>query len=550
MKKKLIILLMFIVLFFPVYTYASSVNIETFNSYIDIKENGDFDIKEDFIFTGGKKNNGVYRIIKFDNADKIENLKIKSSGKDFKEVNKAKKGDSYVYTKKINDKKEELKIYMPWSEKINVDISYTIPDVAIKGKDEGIISYNFLSDMDTDLKQFNGRVHINSYDFKNSEVLVNKGISSKIEDGDLVLSADNLKEDDSITFMASVPLKFINKATHSINENLEEFAQAKKLHIPYNIINIMESILVFITIAAFYKGKKNNSEKAIGEKIYLTPAQAASFIKGYNDITDSIIATLFDFERRGILSIEKSYYEKKDKKRDNFVFKKSGKTDGMIKSEKYLYDKLFGDSEYFSTRKLNKERKNDPYTFNKIFAGYIDIITNELQEKKVQKKFKLSALAGIAILMVSILVFIMSIINVVSGYTFSIINMIISIAIFIISIKIIGVESPFEKEQKKYYKDLYNKLKKLDIEEFNALSQDEKSELIVYAIAFGIKEDDIERLTEDLGYDLNYLSIMYLFSINREMNRSLVGNENGVTSFTSNISGGSGFTGGGSAGGF
>ena len=81
--------------------------------------------------------------------------------------------------------------------------------------------------------------------------------------------------------------------------------------------------------------------------------------------------------------------------------------------------------------------------------------------------------------------------------------------------------------------------------------------LIIYSIAFGIKYDRLSILKDNFNINANSFIPLYWYGSNisnmqKEMNHSLVGNENGMSSFNSSSStmGGSGATGGGSAGGF
>ena len=102
MKKSKILILFLIFLFIPTSVFARSINIDKLESDIIIEKNGDYNINESFKFSGPENNNGVYRNIYYENSKGIADLKIFADGKELKSVNKAEKGDKYVYVTEDN----------------------------------------------------------------------------------------------------------------------------------------------------------------------------------------------------------------------------------------------------------------------------------------------------------------------------------------------------------------------------------------------------------------------------------------------------------------
>ena len=65
-----------------------------------------------------------------------------SDDNEFKKVESAKNGDAYVYTLEDNGSEIKIKAYIPWQNKTNLKVIYTLKDATIKGVDTGEISFN------------------------------------------------------------------------------------------------------------------------------------------------------------------------------------------------------------------------------------------------------------------------------------------------------------------------------------------------------------------------------------------------------------------------
>ena len=294
-----------------------------------------------------------------------------------------------------------------------------------------------------------------------------------------------------------------------------------------------------ISVAVLYNGKKRYRTAAAGQRIYLTPAQAGAFLRGYNQAPDLITATIADFERRGFITIERRDFQGKKSIRDNYIFRKLNKPENLTESDRYLYDLLFGDKDEFSTESINAMRKENGYEFNSLFSKYIEILSRELESTGVQKRIKAVSLAGVLLFMAEIPFAVLSAASIANGEYRSIINIILSIAIFYISIKIIGVDSPLAKEQKKYYRELCSELENNETEKLKALSSEEKHKMAEYAIAFGFDSGKVSEIAKTSEVNEEIFEDGYFKGLKNRINYCLVGNEKGVTGFTANMGTGS-----------
>lgn len=563
MKKQSIILFLILILI-PSIVFGKSVEIENLNSSLQLENNGNYNIKEDLKLVSSDNMNGVYRTIYYGQSDGIDNLKISSNNKNFSLDNNAKNGDLYKYSLEDKDDYLKIKLFIPWKEEVNVNISYTLKNAAIKGNDTGFISYNFMSNIDTPIKDFKGTIKAKDVNFENLKIKADAKNSKLSKDKDTItLLAHDLEEGDYLSINAQIPLNAIKYSTNEKDlslSDLENFNEDKAYFNPVSKLTSIIMLIISLIVGAFYKLFKNKElsvDNSLGHIMKLSPAEASSLILGNNNSYNFILATLLNFERDGYLTISEEEYitKKKKKNRTNYIYTKANRDiSKLTNSEKYLYNSLFKDSDTFSSKDLNEYRKSSAADFNKIFANYLDKLNQELIDKGIKSKNYISVIFGIVAMLISILFLIFGILGITSGNLFGILIILLSIVVFYFSVKLMSLQSPLAKEQSDYYREIYKKLlKDKNLENYNEV---EKENLIMYSIAFGIPFERIQSIKDDFNINTSSFIPFYWFGKNssnmqREMNRSFVGNEAGVSSFGGmNSSGGTGSTGGGSAGGF
>ncbi|MBP2026010.1 DUF2207 family protein [Peptoniphilus stercorisuis] len=562
MKKRSIILFL-ILIFIPNIVFGKSVEIENLNTKLQLEENGDYEIEENLSLISDTNMNGVYRTIYYAQSDGITNLKISSNNKTFKLDNKAQNGDLYKYSLEDIDNNLKIKIFIPWNEKVNVKISYTLNNAAIKGNDTGFISYNFMSKIDTPIKNFKGTIEAKDINFENLKVKADAKNSELIKDKNTItLLAHDLEDGDYLSINTQIPLESIKYSTNERDLSLSDLENFNENGFNTNPINkITTSIIVAFTliISIFYKKSKSqkSDDNTLGHIMKLSPAEASSLILGNNNSYNFILATLLNFEREGYLNIyEKEYItKKKKKKRNNYIYKKTNKDiNELTNSEKYLYNMLFDKRDTFSSKDLNEYRKDSSSDYNKKFAKYLDELNKDLINKGLKSTNYTNVVVGIISLLLSILFLVLGIVGIIFGNLLGLLVILLSVLVFYISIKLLSTQPALGKEQSSYYKEIYKKLSKE--KNFENYSEIEKEKLIIYSIAFGLTFERINYLKDEFNINTALFIPLYWIGTNnsnmqKEMNRSFVGNESGVTSFGGGISsGGTGSTGGGSAGGF
>ncbi|WP_036728383.1 DUF2207 domain-containing protein [Peptoniphilus mikwangii] len=553
--KKLFLLLTLLLLIIPQNIFAdSSTTIQKFDSKVVVEKNGDLKITETVNYKSSKNMNGIYRNIVIKNSDSIENLIIKSDYKKFSPTDKAKNGDSYVYTVTKSDNSAKIKAYIPWTGSINLTFEYTLKNGAILGTDSGIIAYTFLSDIDTKIESFVGTVEVPKLDKFMNYYTENK-LNIDEGNGTLTISSDNINSS-SISIAASFPKEFISESTNIKNvssENLDEFFENfpinKDMAKVLSSILIIPSFIFMIVIFIFYSKKDENEKQPIGKFLKLSPSEASVFIIG-NYLPSVILATIFDFEKRDFLKINvENYTTKKDKQKENYIFVKTNSPTNLSEDEKYLYDLIFsyGDGKTVSTNQLNSARKSNSMTFMRDFNKYYELVKDELYKKGVIYKKPKYLVISITAMLFSLFAFVMSILLLISKSILAILILPISIIIFILSIMLITKKTPLGDEQYKLYTTLYSELKK--VSNFEYKSNDDKQTLLLYAIAFGLKEKALNNLKENLDINSDiFIPIFWNYPMMSTFNYSLIGSTSTSTYYGTSSSGGS--TGGGSTGGF
>lgn len=562
MKKNFIIFFL-ILIFIPNFVFASDIEIDNLDSVVNVKDNGDYNIKENFIFSNDENLNGVYRTIFYGESNGITNLKISSQGKDFILDNNAKNGDSYKYSLDDSNNNLKIKIYMPWNKLLDVNISYTLNNAAIKGIDTGFISYNFMSNIETPIKNFTGTLFVDNVDFTNLLVKADGNNSNIIKNnGSIVFTASDIKENEYLSINAEIPLEAIKYSTNEKDlylSDLENFNEVNNTNEKINFITLPLVAIIYAFFMYFYKKLKNNlvDTDELGHIMPLSPAEASSLILGNSNSYNFIFATLLDLETRGYLTIkEEDILTKKSKKKSsNYIYTKTNKDiSDLSNSEKYLYNIFFENNNSFSSEDLNDKRKEKSSNYYKKITEYLDIINKDLIDKDLKLKNNTNIAFGIFAIFLSIIFLILGIIGLSTSNYLGILVIIISIFLFMLSFYYFNIKTLLGKEQHKYYYDLYKELSKIN--NFNDYSEINKNKLIIYAIAFGISFNKINKLSDTFNINKSNFIPLYWMGVHNsnmhsQMNKSFVGNESGVSSFGGGISsGGTGSTGGGSAGGF
>jgi len=131
----------------------------------EILENGDLKITEDISYEFNDKFSGVYRDLYLNKTSGITDISVQEIKGDrheeYARANKAKNGDSGVYTIKESKKKIQVKIYSPSDNDIKTfRYSYTVKNVVVRYNDTAELYYKFVG---KDNETAAGKLLINIY---------------------------------------------------------------------------------------------------------------------------------------------------------------------------------------------------------------------------------------------------------------------------------------------------------------------------------------------------------------------------------------------------
>lgn len=292
---------------------------------------------------------------------------------------------------------------------------------------------------------------------------------------------------------------------------------------------LFEVILILGSI--YYRKRyieKISGVKKYGKRMPLGFAQASALLLGFNDITNAIVAEVANFEREGYVEVSIDEFEVKRGVRSNFIFRKLNNPENFERSNEYLFNELLSEG-FFSTRDINRERRENPDIFNEKFGKYVNMIERELIDKGVLNKSKENIFIGLVFLLLSVFTFVFSIAIFLEIKIWGITGLILSVLIFVISLNITGLDNPLAKEQRNIYRRLYENLKEGKIDRYRDITDEEKKDIIIFAIAFGLDYKEIIKISDELDMEvLEFIPVFGNIDYKREMNRSLVGNPNGV----------------------
>ena len=166
----LLLVIISIIIIKPSKVEADSYKINNMNIEAIINEDGSVNIVQDITYDFNGSYNGIYlnipikttyleqKVIKGSKINDslyegdsvtVKEIKVIDSSKNseeiFQEVEKARNGDSKVYTKESNKNEEKIKIYYPVSNKTETfQISYKINNLCVSHEDIGELYYNFI----------------------------------------------------------------------------------------------------------------------------------------------------------------------------------------------------------------------------------------------------------------------------------------------------------------------------------------------------------------------------------------------------------------------
>lgn len=554
MKKnfKIFLSLIFILTFTVGNVFA--ITVTDWKNNLTVNNDGSANISEEITYDPDGKINGVYRTINV-KAEDIDLTKVSVDGTDYTLKEDAKKGDEGVYTIKNKDAQVEIKVFRPTKAPFTLTIQYEMKGVIEKGKDFGHLWYSFFNDNDGKVKNMEGTIIFPGRDTSSYEVY--RGDALKSGDtftirGKNIKSKDKLELDilfDVNEFENYSKKIDLTKLEYTDEIKWQEIKKEQKANRAKDILAFFSAMFSLLSIVSLYfyrkiKNKFSKGREASGELTMLTPALAVGFIEGNYSYMSMLLATLLDFERKGIVKIsEEKYHTQKGKERTNILFTKTGKTP-ELKNENYLYNWLFEDKDTFETKAINEFRTKDAETFYQKGSLWTEAIRNELKDMELIPATKSHTALGALSLIAVPLLLVLALISIMNGVTLGYAILPSLPVLTVVGIKSFSLNTPYGREQFNKWNELLTAFGKKDFQMTGF--EDKKDDVMLYRIALGNDYKQNLEFARRIDLDTNTYFPYYWIATNGRsvmqstINRTFTGSSTGVTSSTSSPSGGGG----------
>lgn len=555
MKKNFKIFLSLIFILTFTLTNIFAITVTDWKNNLTVTDGGGANISEEITYDPDGKINGVYRTINV-KAEDINITKVSVDGTDYTLKEDAKKGDEGVYTLKTNDDQVEIKVFKPTKAPFTLTLRYEMNGVIEKGKDFGHLWYSFFNDNDGKVNNMEGTITFPGRDTSSYEVY--RGVALKSGDT-FTIRGENIKSNGKLELDILFDVNEfenyskeidVTKSEYIEEIQLNEIKKEQNANRAKDILAFFSGIFSLLAISSLYfyrkiKNKFSQGREASGELTMLSPALAVGFIRGNYSYMSMLLATLLDFERKGIVKIsEEKYLTKKGKERTNIIFTKTGKVP-ELKNENYLYNWLFEDKDTFETRTINEFRTKDAETFYQKGSLWTDQIRNELKDMGLIPVTKSHTVLGALSLIAVPLLLVLSLVSIMNGVKMGYVILPSLAVLTVVGIKSFSLNTPYGREQFNKWNELLTAFGKKD---FNMEGfEDKKDDVMLYRIALGNDFKQNLEFARRIDLDTNTYFPFYWTSSNGRsvmqstINRTFTGSSSGVTtSSTSSPSGGGG----------
>lgn len=553
-----------------------------------IMENGDLEIVEDITFSFNDDFNGVFREVVLNDTDGIDNIQVSElvQGNEvtYAQANDAEKGDNNVFMLIDDEESVNFQIFSPSEdEQKTFRIRYTVKNVSVKYNDTGELYYQFLGEENNTHIDF-FRINIELPEDITEDVKIfahgpSNGTIDFAENNIVRAEVENMPSDTFVEVRTIFPVNFIPASTNVVNRDAydeiideelsyiqelkeREIKREERKNLFNNISTIASGILIVIMAIVFYKFRRNTDiYETMDHNLYpdaSSPAIATQLLNSSVSST-TLMATIFDLARKGFVSIDDEGEYKK--KTNNFKLTRLDKSSAsLLRHEQFLLEWLFdkiGDGKLIETKDIEDYGKHNTTDFYKEYSEWTKIIIEETKEKGYYDDS--SKPAGTLLIIVSIVVFVISIVSIAFEAFYGILLIFISTAAFIYGIAMLYRKSDYGSIQMRKWKDfkkeLKEKSKSLDIEDLS-LSLDEA---LIYGLALGIGFNSLKNFKPlaSQSHMPNYW--MYWFfatnvrgqnAFENSINKSFASTGSSTGTGGGFSAGGGGGAGGGGAGGF
>jgi len=340
MKKKIYIILLFLIIFMIALTTKSLGYFEIDNFQINcyVQENGDMKIEENITYRTNEYRNGVIRDIELKNEINTTNSangfwleSVKVNGVEYIETYSASNGNNGVYQYSKSGNKHSLKVYTPFNKTgKTVTYTYLLEDVIVKYQDTAELYWNFIgSKWDTNINNVDINIILPEEAKKGAIYVYGHGSDDgtfKKTGNYISLNAKNIKAyqaiDARILFSnAAVPYatKNLNKAVLEKyidqEEGLTKNREQKEILFGLNINQIAIGLSIIIVLAGiliyvkYTKKAKIEKQKYIREIPFDLEPELLQTVYYRKVCNDAFWITFLNLVKLGMYRIDKTVNE-------------------------------------------------------------------------------------------------------------------------------------------------------------------------------------------------------------------------------------------------
>lgn len=552
-------------------------------------DNGNLQISEDITFKFNEEYNGVFRDIVLNKTSGVSDIMVQELANgtvvDYTLANKARNGNSGIYTVKEKNNKAIIKIFSPSEdEKKTFRISYIVHNVAVKYKDTGELYYKFIGkDNETPIGSFIININLPEADNENKvKVFAHgplNGRISKISNKSYQLKVNKISANTFIEGRILFPAEFIensknyqdiNRYSDIIDEEnayqdkIDKDRERKEnLRKSLNKITLLATgISVAVLIILLYQCRRKINRDRISKEYSSIPEDCtpaiASLITGSYAGGKVIFATILDLFNKGYLRISGENDSIDIAKNENYIIYKTKQEDMLLLGhERYFMSWLFndlGDGESVSTNDIEYYSKHSSTKFYESLTTWRKKVKAAAEKKGYYDKGK--GMQGLISVLLSCVLIILGIITAVAGSIYSVISFILGIVFLVYGISLFYRLSDYGYERYLKWIKFKKYMKKHNVDVFKEVELNMLDSSLIYALSLNVTKKQIYKSgQENELYSMNSWVFWYLIfsgsddnSFKKSINNSFVNNISDSTGSFS--SGGGGGAGGGGAGGF
>lgn len=436
MKRKIYVILLFVILFLVVLATKSFGYFEIDNFEINcyIQENGDMKVEENITYKTNESKNGVTRDIELKNETNSKNSadgfvleSVKVDGINYIKTYSGQNGDSGVYEYTKSSNKHSFKVYTPFRRQgKTVTYTYLLKNVVVKYQDTAELFWNFIgSKWDTDINNVDINIALPYESTKGAIYVFGHGSDNGTftRNGNYItLNAKYLEPyqalDARILFSnAAVPNstknlnqkvleKYINQE-QGITKNREEKQvwfglTVNQIALGLSIIILVVTIIIYFKYTRTEKVEKKKYVRDIPGNLEPELLQTIH----YNKVCkDAFWITFLNLVKLGVYRIEKTINEVgKETQKITFVKKVDGLEDHQNKVISIINS--FMEDNSIDLIKLKSKFKRSSNTGYKVFHDQLMNRREELfgEEKGVPKFIKVISYISMVVLILLIAV--------------------------------------------------------------------------------------------------------------------------------------------------